>query len=74
MASIGEVTKVRPYTIKGMVISLNTIGLMRFDVHWLAARGEGPSTTCAGPAPAVPPLVAGEPRGGRKCRLPLEGP
>ena len=30
-------------------------GLMRFDAHWLAARGEGPSSTCrprpGGPAP-----------------------
>jgi hypothetical protein len=45
---------------------------MRFDAHWLAARGEGPSSsTRAGPAPAVPSLVAGETRGGRKRRLPL---
>ena len=32
-----------------------THGLMRFDAHWLAARGEGPSSTCrprpGGPAP-----------------------
>ena len=33
-----------------------------------AGRGHPPR---AGPAPAVPPLVAGEPRGGRKRRLPL---
>ena len=43
---------------------------MRFDAHWLAARGEGRSSTCR-PPPAVPPLVAGEPHGGRKRRLPL---
>jgi hypothetical protein len=34
-----------------------------------AGRGHPPR---AGPAPAVPPLVAGEPRGGRKRRLPLD--
>ena len=33
-----------------------------------AGRGHSPR---AGPAPAVPPLVAGEPRGGRKRQLPL---
>ena len=33
-----------------------------------AGRGHPPR---ASPAPAVPPLVAGEPRGGRKRRLPL---
>ena len=28
---------------------------MRFDAHWLAARGEGPSSTCL-PRHAAPPL------------------
>ena len=27
------------------------IGLMRFDAHWLAARGEGPSSSLHVPAP-----------------------
>mgnify|MGYP007078125070 CR=1 FL=1 len=55
-----------------------SIVILRFDAvrnahnahcHWLAARGEGPSSTCwPRPAPAVPPLAAGGARGRRKRR------
>ena len=62
------------HVIRGSSEISAMLGLMRFDAHWLAARGEGPSSTCrprpGGPAP-YPPLVAGEPHGGRTRRLPL---
>ena len=46
---------------------LTSPGLMRIGSPH-AGRGHPPR---AGPAPAVPPQVAGGPRGGRKRRLPL---
>jgi hypothetical protein len=35
------------------MVTYSSIGLMRFDAHWLAARGEGPSSTCR-PRPGGP--------------------
>ena len=41
----------------------SSCGLMRFDAHWFAAdAGRSRHSPLAGSAPAVPPLVAGEPR------------